>query len=37
MANTKMKAKIYENKTKIDVIDFDSIEDLKRKFKKKWG
>jgi len=32
-----MKCKIYENKVKIDTIEFDSIEDLKKKYKKKWG
>jgi len=32
-----MKAKIYENKVKIDTIEFNTIEELKQKFKKKWG
>jgi hypothetical protein len=32
-----MKAKIYENQIKVDVIEFDDIDELKRKFKKKWG
>lgn len=32
-----MKAKIYENKTKVDTIEFDTIDELKCKYKKKWG
>jgi hypothetical protein len=33
----KMKAKIYEDKIKIDVIEFTTLEELNRKIKKKWG
>lgn len=32
-----MKAKIYENKIKVDTIDFETIEEFKEKYKKKWG
>jgi len=33
----RMKAKIYENKVKVDTIEFDTIEEFKSKYKKKWG
>jgi len=31
------KAKIYENGVKIDCIEFNDIDDLKKKYKRKWG
>jgi hypothetical protein len=33
----KMKAKIYENKVKVDCIEFETIDEFKEKYKKKWG
>lgn len=32
-----MKAKIYEDKVKVDVIEFKTLDELKKKLKKKWG
>ena len=34
---TKRKAIIKENRVKVDVIEFETIDELKDKYKKKWG
>ena len=33
----KLKAKIYEDKIKVDEIEFTTFDELKRKCKRKWG
>ena len=33
---TKKKAKFYENGVKIDAIEFENIDELKKKYKRKW-